>query len=126
MNILKLVKGQFSTSAKEVERRSKVINGIVNNIDSCHGIVQVVHTSAYTSWTPTAQKQLKESFDKRLGSNTYSLMKPSERAELLAKVANDVGRSTTTVRVRLSDAGLIKVRGNSKATLRVIANKASA
>lgn len=123
MNILKFVKGQFSTSEKDVARKEKVIDGIVASIDSCHGIAKVIHSRAYQPWTQSNFKALVASFNKRLGSNTYATLSVEDRELIVMKVANDLGRSPASVMIKLRERGLVKVRGRSAATLRNIAKK---
>lgn len=125
MNILKFIKGHNSTNKKDVERNQQVLNDIALNIDSTQRVARVLHTKAYNTWTPAADKNLVEAFKKQLGRDTYSLLTPKQRHELLRRVANDVCRSPEAIVLRLRPTGLLKVKGNSKATLQAIAAQAS-
>lgn len=124
MNILKFIKGRNSTDAKDVERNNKVLDKLVVEIDSAQGVARVLHTKAYSSWTKAADKSLIAAFEKHLGTDTYALLKPEERHALIRRVANDVSRSPDAVLIRLRPTGRLKVKGNSKATLKAIAAKA--
>lgn len=126
MNILKFIKGRNSTDTKDVERNNKVLDKLVLEIDSAQGIARVLHTKAHSSWTKSEDKALIAAFEKQLGRDTYALLKPKQRHSLIRRVANDVSRSPEAVIIRLRPTGLIKVKGNSKATLKAIAKQAKA
>ena len=125
MNILKFIKNRNSTSVKDVARNNEILDGLVTDIDSAQRIARVLHTKAYNEWTPSENKKLVEAFKKQLGRDTYSLLSPDDRHSLIRRVANDVSRSPEAVLIRLRPTGLIKVKGNSKATLKAIAAKAT-
>ena len=86
---------------------------------------RVIHTKAYRQWTSADTKALTDAFKKQLGNESYALLKPQARQELIRRVANDVKRSPEAVIQRLRPTGFIKVKGNSKATLQTIAAKAT-
>lgn len=125
MNILKFIKGFGSTAKKDVERNQKVLENLVVNIDSAQRVARVLHTKAYNPWSSSDRTALETAFKKQLGTDVYALLKPSERQDLIRRVANDVSRSPDAVLIRLRNAGLVKVKGNSKATLKAIADKAT-
>ena len=124
MNILKFIKGRNSTTAKDVERNNQVLDGLVTEIDSAQRIARVLHTEAYTPWSNADNKDLVNAFKKRLGTDNYGLLTPDDRQHLIRLVANDVNRSPAAVLLRLRPTGLIKVKGNSKKTLKDIQDKA--
>ena len=125
MNILKFIKNRNSTSVKDVARNNEILDGLVTDIDSAQRIARVLHTKAHSSWTKAADKSLIAAFEKHLGTDTYALLKPEERHALIRRVANDVSRSPDAVLIRLRPTGRLKVKGNSKATLKAIAAKAT-
>lgn len=125
MNILKFIKGFGSTAKKDVERNQKVLENLAVNIDSAQRVARVLHTKAYNPWSANDNAALQTAFKKQLGTDVYALLKPSERQDLIRRVANDVSRSPEAVVIRLRPTGLIKVKGNSKATLQAIAAKAT-
>lgn len=126
MNILKFIKSRNSTSVKDVARNNEILDGLVTNIDSARRIARVIHTKAYRTWTKSEDKALIAAFEKQLGRDTYALLKPKERYELLLRVANDVKRSPEAVVLRLRPTGRLKIKDNSKATLQAIAKQAKA
>lgn len=121
MNILKFIKGFGSTAQKDVERNQKILKNLAINIDSAQRVARVLHTKAYNPWSNSDVSALEAAFKNRLGTDVYALLKPSARQELIRQVANDLGRSPESVIIRLRPTGLIKVKGNSKATLKAIA-----
>lgn len=126
MNILKFISGQFSDATKDVERKEKVINGIVVGIDSAQAISRVLHTDAYKRWDNKQVLAVVASYEKhtnKLGKE-YSMLDEDGRVTLMRKVANDVSRSPCAVLAVLKAKGHCLKRGNSKATLVKIATNA--